>query len=1000
MAKGGGTIDASGLFTAGLNPGSFPDTVTAEAGGKSGTASVEVIRPAIASITVLPNEATVKVGGTMQFAAAAFDSNKKEIPAVTFKWTVAAGGGTIDNNGLFTGGKTPGRYTNTVTATAGAITGEASVTVLKGELKKLVIVPTDPSVKVGGMIQFSARGEDGFGNELPVKVTWTLLNGGGKLSQDGLFTAGINVGEFKDTVQAAMTEAPFLKVAATVKVTKTNPPKITSTPVTTATEGALYVYKVEAADPEGDPIVYSLLQAPKGMGIDAKSGRITWTPQFAEVGEHSVTAEASDGQGTDQQTWKVTVAFTDSDNDNLPDTWEMKYFGALGKVNDPKGDYDGDGMTNRQEYDNDTDPTKSNAPGAPSINFPADGNEVKSIRPDLSVTNAADPDGDKLKYEWEVYSDETLSTLVAKSKKVDETKSTTLWTVDQDLIENNWYWWRARAFDPYGPSKWTRTVKFMVNVKNDPPSKPTPTTPADQSEVSKLQPTLTVNNARDPEGKKLVYTFEVAEDKEFKKIVLKSAKVPEGKFGSTSWEVATPLLENSNYFWRAFASDEDGADGPVSDAFSFTVNTANDTPDKPVIVAPKDREEVKVDTPDLVVANAVDPDGDEVQLEIEVDNVNTFDSRYLQKSGLIKQDPSGQTKWQPKALDENTMWYWRVRSTDGKAFSDWVVSSFFVNTTNDEPGKVTIKNPSDGATGQPADLEIVTTKAVDPDIYDKLTYTYQFFNDRKLTDKAQEKKGVPEPKDAKEIRWQVDPALALGGRFWVRVRAVDDKGLEGAWSDPVMFRVKRGDNNAPSQVEALLPKKDEKVTLKKPLLVVKHATDKDGDPMTYQFELFTDKELKKKAASNEKTPVPGCGTISCKASEDEQCVLVDDKPSCVKVYDKPAECKPTACKDDEACVAGRCYKRIAQVSWQVGVVLTNKEYYWHARACDNFKLCGPWSETRKFVVDVPVPDAGPPEDEIKGGGCDCNADGNGPLTGGMALLALLFLLGGALRRRR
>ncbi len=56
-------------------------------------------------------------------------------------------------------------------------------------------------------------------------------------------------------------------------------PSITSTPVTTATEGQPYAYDVNATDPDaGDTLGYGLTQAPSGMTIDPASGVIAWTP--------------------------------------------------------------------------------------------------------------------------------------------------------------------------------------------------------------------------------------------------------------------------------------------------------------------------------------------------------------------------------------------------------------------------------------------------------------------------------------------------------------------------------------------------------------------------------------------------------------------------------------------------------------------------------------------------------------------------------------------------
>ena len=40
--------------------------------------------------------------------------------------------------------------------------------------------------------------------------------------------------------------------------------------------GGVYSYQVEAADPEGDPISFSLADAPEGMTIDPESGLLSW----------------------------------------------------------------------------------------------------------------------------------------------------------------------------------------------------------------------------------------------------------------------------------------------------------------------------------------------------------------------------------------------------------------------------------------------------------------------------------------------------------------------------------------------------------------------------------------------------------------------------------------------------------------------------------------------------------------------------------------------------
>ena len=90
---------------------------------------------------------------------------------------------------------------------------------------------------------------------------------------------------------------------------KNNSPTITSTPPTTATEGELYEYDVEATDPDGHTLTYSLPVAPSGMTIETATGLIEWTPSATQAGNHNVTARVVDGWGgEDEQIFVITVA--------------------------------------------------------------------------------------------------------------------------------------------------------------------------------------------------------------------------------------------------------------------------------------------------------------------------------------------------------------------------------------------------------------------------------------------------------------------------------------------------------------------------------------------------------------------------------------------------------------------------------------------------------------------------------------------------------------------
>ncbi len=73
-------------------------------------------------------------------------------------------------------------------------------------------------------------------------------------------------------------------------------PLVTSEPITEARTEDGYSYQIQARDPEGDPLNYSVIDAPSSLVIDS-SGLVTWSPILSDVGESSVIFGISDDNG-------------------------------------------------------------------------------------------------------------------------------------------------------------------------------------------------------------------------------------------------------------------------------------------------------------------------------------------------------------------------------------------------------------------------------------------------------------------------------------------------------------------------------------------------------------------------------------------------------------------------------------------------------------------------------------------------------------------------------
>lgn len=87
-------------------------------------------------------------------------------------------------------------------------------------------------------------------------------------------------------------------------------PLITSLPQETfnATQQPTYAYQVEATDPDGDGLTYTLIEAPSDAAIDATTGLVTFTPSGILQPAYDFVVEVTDGRGG-----KATQNFTLTD---------------------------------------------------------------------------------------------------------------------------------------------------------------------------------------------------------------------------------------------------------------------------------------------------------------------------------------------------------------------------------------------------------------------------------------------------------------------------------------------------------------------------------------------------------------------------------------------------------------------------------------------------------------------------------------------------------------
>ena len=95
----------------------------------------------VARVTVMPADATLRIGQKQPFSAACYDNSDTPIEPGHINWS--ASGGVIDSQGIFEAGKEEGAFS--VQAKVGDVTGAAAITIQKNTVPTASPLPVSPS---------------------------------------------------------------------------------------------------------------------------------------------------------------------------------------------------------------------------------------------------------------------------------------------------------------------------------------------------------------------------------------------------------------------------------------------------------------------------------------------------------------------------------------------------------------------------------------------------------------------------------------------------------------------------------------------------------------------------------------------------------------------------------------------------------------------------------------------------------------------------------------
>ncbi|MEA3199268.1 MAG: large repetitive protein [Thermoplasmata archaeon] len=189
-----GSVDATGLLTASTTA-STGKSVMATVGAVSGSATVDLIADAPASLTISPSSVTIAAGSTEAFSATVLDPYGNVNATATVSWGTTAG----SLSGSTLTAPTSAPTSLTVTATSGSASNTASVSVQPAAPASVSVSPASATVLTRATQPFSATALDAYGNtNTTATIAWSATRG--SVTSGGLYTAPTTTGS--DTVTA------------------------------------------------------------------------------------------------------------------------------------------------------------------------------------------------------------------------------------------------------------------------------------------------------------------------------------------------------------------------------------------------------------------------------------------------------------------------------------------------------------------------------------------------------------------------------------------------------------------------------------------------------------------------------------------------------------------------------------------------------------------------------------------------------------------------------
>ena len=162
-----------------------------------------IIQTILDRVEIIPTSIVINQNTDYQFTARVYDQDNDLLTSgVSYSWSVVHGGGTVNNNGLFTAGSVDSTFSDTVRVRAimdsNIVYDYATVIVnpiiIQATLSRVDILPSSISLSPNQVFDFDAQAYDTNNSPMfnNVDYIWSIISGPGTVDQNGLFESNSN----------------------------------------------------------------------------------------------------------------------------------------------------------------------------------------------------------------------------------------------------------------------------------------------------------------------------------------------------------------------------------------------------------------------------------------------------------------------------------------------------------------------------------------------------------------------------------------------------------------------------------------------------------------------------------------------------------------------------------------------------------------------------------------------------------------------------------------